>query len=843
MANLVVVESPAKARTIEAYLPEDFIVKASYGHVRDLPENAGQMPDKYGDKSWAHLGVDVDHEFEPVYVVSSSKSQNVLKDLKKTLQTCEGFYLATDEDREGEAISWHLVQELDPDVETYRMVFHEITERAISRSLEQPRNIDNNLVEAQEARRILDRLVGYPLSLLVGKKIKYGLSAGRVQSPAVRLLVERERQRRAFRAGVYWDLKGHLSDDGDEFDAKLVSIDGTRLASGRDFDRTTGQIPDNKDVVLLDEQDVDQYLEDIKGKEWRVDSTDEREYTTSPKPPFITSTLQQEASRKLGMSASQTMSLAQTLYENGHITYMRTDSVHLSDEAVSAARKAGHSYFGSEYVNDEARHYKSSSNMAQEAHEAIRPAGDVFVHPNEIGLTGRLKKLYSLIWKRAVASQMADAEKTSVRAELQIDTDDGEKLLFRAKGTRIDFAGFIYAYLGDVDDPERVLSEQETSIPEMSEGQLVECTDVEKVRHETKPPSRYNEASLVEALEENGVGRPSTYATIMSKITRDGRYARKKGKTLIPTYIAFAVVQLLEEFFPGLVDLQFTAHMEEDLDAIARGDGSKVEYLHDFYRRSDGFADQIERGEEQIDPDEARIVELQDFDGTLRVGRYGPYAEFELDGETKKIDVPEQIPPADLEAEKLKERLAEREKGPEPLGTDPETDQPVFLMNGRYGHYLQLGERDDGAKPKTASIPNDLDIEDLTLDKALQLLSLPRRLGEHPDDGNPVEASIGPYGPYIRHNKNYRSLEKEDDVFTIEFDEALDLLGQKKKRNKRVLKELGQDPDSGEQVNVLDGRYGPYVKLGKTNASLPSDVEPEDVTLEQALEWIDEKRA
>jgi DNA topoisomerase-1 len=846
MSKLVIVESPAKAKTIEKYLPGDFKVRASLGHVRDLPDNASQLPKKFRKESWAKLGVDVESDFEPVYVVKDKQSKKAIKQLRDELGGADEIYLATDEDREGEAISWHLIEELDPDVPARRMVFHEITRSAIEEAIKNTRDIDENLVHAQEARRILDRLVGYPLSLLVAKKIKYGLSAGRVQSVAVRLLVARERERRAFKIGTYWDLKAHLDKSGEAFDADLVSLDGTRIASGKDFDKNTGKIEEGKDVLLLEEEKANELLDSLEGRPWTVKSVTERNYTTSPKAPFITSTLQQEASRKLNLSASHTMSIAQRLYENGHITYMRTDSTNLSKQAVSAARNAAKNMYGEEYVSDKVRNYKSSSKGAQEAHEAIRPTGDHFVHPDESGLSGREKSLYDLIWKRTVACQMADARKTSVSVELQVDVD-GQDVVFRATGNRTDFAGFISAYIEGTDDPEEALAESDSFLPEMEEGEEVDCTGVEPIRHETKPPARYTEASLVKALEEAGVGRPSTYATIMSKITYEDRYARKSGKTLIPTYMAFAVTELLEEHFPGLVDVQFTARMEDDLDEIARGKGSKVDYLHSFYRAAGAFSDQIDKGETEIEPDDARVVHLSEFPATLRVGRYGPYAQIEMDGEVKTIDVPDEVPPADLQYEELLELLEEREKGPQSLGEHPETGDEIFLMNGRYGWYVQLGERsDDNEKPKTSSVPDHLDPKNLSLEQAVKLLSLPRKLGKHPDDGKVIEVNNGRYGPYVRHKKDFRSLNSFDKLFDIELDEALEILSEPKKgrRNKRrVLKELGKDPETGKEINVLDGRYGPYVKLGKTNASLPKGTKPDDMTLEKAMELIEEKRA
>jgi DNA topoisomerase-1 len=853
MSKLVIVESPAKAKTIEKYLSGDFKVLASLGHVRDLPDKTSQLPKKFREKSWANLGVDIEHEFDPVYVVKGKRSKKAVAQLKKALKGADELFLATDEDREGEAISWHLVELLKPEVPTKRMVFHEITKAAIQGALEKTRDIDEHLVQSQEARRILDRLVGFPLTGLLWKKIKHGLSAGRVQSVAVHVIVERERERRAFRTGTYWDLKAALDRKGTAFDADLVSIDGTRIASGKDFDKDTGKIKEGKDVLLVGEDMANELLDKLEGLDWSVQSTRQRQYTTSPKPPFITSTLQQEASRKLGLGASHTMNLAQGLYQDGKITYMRTDSTNLSKQAVTAARKAATDQYGADYVHDEPRIYASKSKGAQEAHEAIRPAGEDFVAPEDSGLSGRELKVYDLIYKRTLACQMADAQKTSTSVEFMVDVG-GKEVVFRANGLRTDFAGFISAYLESSDDPEAELADQEKHLPPMSEGDGVDCTDVEPIRHETKPPGRYTEASLVKVLEEAGVGRPSTYATIMSKITRDDRYARKKGKTLVPTYTAFAVDELLEEYFPGLVDLTFTARMEDDLDEIARGEGSKVDYLHSFYRDKGAFNDQIDKGEEQIESDEARIVHLSDFPAILRVGKFGPYAEWEdEDGESKKMDVPEDLPPADLTLKHLEDLYAEREQWPKQIGEDSETGKAVYLNNGRYGPYVQLGERVKGEKkPKTASVPPKVELEDVTLDMALTYLSLPRVLGEHPDNGLSVEAAIGRYGPYIRHRKpkgdkdDYRNIEEIDQVFTITFDEAMEILSKPKKgrRNRqKVLKELGKDPDTGKKINVLDGRYGPYIKLGKTNASLPKGTKPEDMTLEKGLELIEEKRA
>lgn len=846
MSKLVIVESPSKAKTIQKYLPKEFVVKASLGHIRDLPDNAGQMPAKYKKEPWASLGVNIEEGFDAVYVVKDPRSKKAIKELKAELKKADALYLATDEDREGEAISWHLLEELKPKCPTHRMVFHEITKSAIERALENTREVDGSLVEAQETRRILDRLVGYPLSLLVGKKIKYGLSAGRVQSVAVRLLVERERERRRFRTGSYWDLKAQLAEKGNAFDAVLHEVDGTRVATGKDFDENTGKIAEGKNVLLLDEKQAKKMVDQLASRPWTVNEITERPYTTRPKPPFITSTLQQEASRKLGMSAKDTMRVAQSLYENGFITYMRTDSVNLSQQALSAARKAAGELYGAEYVADKPRVYASKSKGAQEAHEAIRPTGDAFVHPKKSGLKGRDRKLYDLIWKRTVASQMADAKKTSVRVDLKV-SDDEHTYMFRANGNRIDFAGFMRAYVEGADDPEAALEDREVLLPALKEGGQVDCNELEAIGHETKPPARYTEASLVKVLEEEGVGRPSTYATIMSKITAGEKYGRKVGRTLVPTYMAFAVTEFLEKHFGELVDTQFTARMEDDLDEIAAGKGSKVEYLHQFYRREGAFADKVNEGEEKIEPDLAREVTLEDFPATLKVGRYGPYVQIEVDGETKTVDVPDDIPPADLDYEKILVLLEKREQGPESLGLHPEKGEPIFLMNGRFGPYFQLGERtEENKKPPTASVPKGMKPEDVTLEQAAQLLDLPRELGKHPDDGKPVEAGIGRYGPFVKHVKEYRNLPEQEMVFTVTLEQALELLAQPKGRrsnSRKVLKELGTDPDSGKPINVLDGRYGPYVKLGKVNASLPKGTNPDDMTLEKALELIEQKSA
>ena len=844
MTKLVIVESPAKAKTIEKYLSDDYVVRASMGHVRDLPDNASQLPEKYRKEEWASLGVDTVGDFDAVYVVKDPRSKKSIAELKKHLKGADELILATDEDREGEAISWHLLEALKPNVPVKRMVFHEITKSAIASALESTRDIDSNLVEAQETRRILDRLVGYPLSLLVAKKIKYGLSAGRVQSPAVRLIVERERERRRFRIGTYWDLKAELEHEKSPFSADLVAVDGTRVATGKDFDESTGKIEDGKDVVLLSEQDATALSDGMKGQAPQVVDVTERSYTTSPKPPFTTSTLQQESSRKLNMSASQTMSLAQRLYENGFITYMRTDSTNLSQQAVDAARTAVLELYGNDYLPAKARTYSGKAKGAQEAHEAIRPTGDAFTHPSKTGLRGKEQKLYDLIWKRTVACQMADAKKTSVRVDLEITVND-KKLGLRANGNRIDFPGFIRAYVEGSDDPDASLEDQEVLLPNLAKGDKPKCTSVEAKFHETKPPARFTEASLVRKLEEEGIGRPSTYATILNKIT-DGRFGRKEGRTIVPTFLAFAVADFLDAYFPDLVNLNFTAKMEDELDDIASGGKTKVDYLHDFYRRKGAFADQVASGETSIQAPDVKVIDLGDdtLDAIVRVGPYGAYAEFE-DG--AKVNIPDDIAPADLTAEHLTEYREQREKGPEVLGEHPETGQPIYIMTGRFGTYLQLGDREEGSKkkPKTGSIPKSWELDNLTVDQAVQLLDLPRTLGKHPEDNKAITTAIGRYGPFIKHEKDYRSLENEDDVFTVTLEQALELLAQPKQRRRssqKTLKELGKHPD-GDEMNVLDGRYGPYIKAGKTNASLPKGTNVDDLTLERAIEIVDAKRA
>ncbi len=826
--HLVIVESPAKARTLGAYLGPDYRVEATVGHVRDLPESG--------------LGVDVEAGFEPEYVTIKGKGK-VLKGLRSAARSAADVLLATDPDREGEAIAYHVATELGYDERDgqrfKRITFHEITEDALREALENPGPIDVRRVEAQQARRVLDRLVGYKLSPLLWKKISPGLSAGRVQSVAVRLLVLRERERRAFHTASYFDLKASLAADGNAFEADLTHLDGTRLASGKDFDESTGQLEEGADVVLLDREAADELRERLAGETFRVSEVEERWSTRSPYPPFTTSSLQQEANRKLNLSASRTMSVAQDLYEAGHITYMRTDSVNLSSQAVRAARARVKGRYGKEYLSDGPRRYRTQSKAAQEAHEAIRPAGTAMRTAKELGLRGLKAKLYDLIWKRTVACQMADARQRHLT--VRIAAADAE---FRATGKVIEFAGFFRAYVEGSDDPEAALEDRETILPDVEEGQELALRDLATVDHETRPPSRYTEATLVKELEAEGIGRPSTYAAIISKI-QDRGYVEKQGRQLVPTWTAFAVVQLLEEHFPDLVDVGFTAEMEDVLDEIAVGEIDWREYLASFYSGEEGFEARLLEREDRIDPRQASTVELVDLSPRVRIGKFGPFLEIEENGERVTASVPEGVPPADLSEEEAMTLLRRKAGGPEQVATHEETGEPIYLKVGPFGPYVQLGEDDADEKPKRTGLPDGLDYEDVTPEIARRLIAMPLQLGEHPDDGEPVRVGIGRYGPYVVHDGDFRSLKKGDDVLEIGFDRAMELLSEPKKgrRSSRKLRDLGEHPDEGGEIVLLDGRYGPYVKHGKTNASLPKGTGPDEVTLEEAVELIEAKRA
>ena len=851
--TLVIVESPTKARTIRGFLPRDFRVEASMGHVRDLPNNASEIPAAYKGEKWANLGVNTENDFEPLYVVPKDKKK-VVKELKDALKGADQLLLATDEDREGESISWHLLQLLSPKVPVKRMVFHEITKEAIGRALEQTRELDMELVHAQETRRILDRLVGYTLSPLLWKKVAWGLSAGRVQSVAVRLIVQRERARRAFRSGSYWDLKARLSQAGAGFEAKLTHLRGERIAGGGDFDENTGALKAGSKVRLLAEAEAHQLREAVLAAPWRVAAVEEKPTVRKPVAPFTTSTLQQEANRKLRLSARETMRTAQGLYERGFITYMRTDSVHLSEQAISAARSCVQQKYGQEYLSPGPRQFSTKARNAQEAHEAIRPAGESFRSPAETGLDGRDLALYELIWKRTVASQMADARLTMLGVDLEVDGGAMGLAGFRASGKRIDFPGFFRAYVEGSDDPDAALEGQEVLLPALKAGDSPSCEAVEALGHQTQPPARYSEAALVKMLEKEGIGRPSTYASIIGTIVDRG-YATLAGNALTPSFTAFAVTALLEEHFPDLVDTGFTARMETTLDEISHGQVQWLPYLSEFFKGEKGLENQVAQREGDIDPGASRTVELEGLPCVVRIGRFGAYLEARRVGddgseELLKATLPQEITPADLDAEKAELILKQKADGPESLGEDPETGEQVYLLFGQYGPYLQRGQvSDENPKPKRASLPKGVKPEDLSLADALGLLRLPRQLGEHPEGGR-IEAGLGRFGPYVVHHKgkgekDYRSLKAEDDVLAIGLSRALELLAMPKRGRggRTALKDLGTPEGADEAIQLFDGPYGLYVKQGKVNASLPEGSTADTITLEQAVELLAAKAA
>jgi len=846
--TLVIVESPTKARTIRGFLPKEFRVEASMGHVRDLPNNASEIPAAHKGEKWANLGVNTAKDFEPLYVVPKDKKK-VVKELKDALKGADQLLLATDEDREGESISWHLAQLLDPKVPVKRMVFHEITKEAISQALENPRELDMELVHAQETRRILDRLVGYTLSPLLWKKVAWGLSAGRVQSVSVRLLVERERARRAFRSGTYWDLKASLAHGEIPFDAKLTHLGGERVANGSDFDESTGAIKVGSKVKLLAEAEARALQQSAMAGRWQVAAVEAKPTVRKPVAPFTTSTLQQEANRKLRLSARDTMRTAQALYERGFITYMRTDSVNLSEQAIKAARSCVTERYGQDYLSPAPRQFTTKSRNAQEAHEAIRPAGEAFRTPGETGLEGRDLALYELIWKRTVASQMADARLTMLAIDLEVANST-----FRATGKRIDFPGFFRAYVEGSDDPDAALEGQEVLLPALKVGDAPDCRSVEALSHQTQPPARYSEAALVKMLEKEGIGRPSTYASIIGTIIDRG-YATLQANALIPSFTAFAVTALLEEHFPDLVDTGFTARMENTLDEISTGKVRWLPYLEDFYKGEEGLEALVQRREGDIDPGHSRTVALEGLPCVVRIGRFGAYLESRrvgTDGEEEllKATLPQEITPADLDADKAELILRQKSEGPESIGEDPETGEQVYLLFGQYGPYLQLGQAsEETPKPKRASLPKGVKPEEMKLEDALGLLRLPRHLGEHPDGGK-VQAGLGRFGPYVVHDKgkgekDYRSIKAEDDVLLIGLTRALELLAQPKRGRggRTALKDLGTPEGANEAIQLFDGPYGLYVKQGKVNASLPEGTTADTLTLDQAVELLAAKAA
>jgi len=848
---LVIVESPAKARTIARFLGAGYVVESSVGHIRDLPRGAEEVPAALKGEPWARLGVDVDNEFEPLYVVAKNKKQ-IVTNLKRLLKDADELYLATDEDREGESIAWHLLEVLSPPkrVQVRRMVFHEITAPAIQAALANPRDLDGQLVDAQEARRILDRLYGYEVSPVLWRKVLPKLSAGRVQSVACRILVERERARMRFRSASYSGIEGTFAKDAGRFGATLVSVDGSRLATGKDFDET-GRLAEASSVLVLDHEGAAGLADRLRDADFTVKSVDEKPYRRSPYPPFMTSTLQQEAGRKLRYTAQRTMSTAQRLYENGFITYMRTDSTNLSETAVAAARRQAAELYGPDYVPDQPRRYEKKVKNAQEAHEAIRPAGDSFRTPDHVAreLGADERALYELIWKRTVASQMADARGRSMQVRLGATSSAGEDAVFSAAGKTIEFPGFLRAYVEGSDDPEAELEDQEVRLPALAPGDALDTVALEPRDHTTSPPARYTEASLVKALEEMGVGRPSTYASILGTI-QDRGYVWKKGSALVPSWTAFAVVTLLERHFTNLVDYAFTARMEDDLDSIANGSEKRVPWLSRFYfgNGTTGLKAMVNDRLDEIDPREVNAIPIgKDGEGreiAVRVGKYGPYLSRE--GET--APVPEGIAPDELTVEKAEELLA-KPSGDRVLGADPASGRSVIVREGRYGPYVQLGDADGGtkSKPRTASLFKRMSLETLTLEDALRLLTIPRVLGHDPTDGQEISAQNGRYGPYVKKGAESRSLEDEDRLFTVTLEEAVALLAVPKARGGRAaaagpLRELGPDPVSGGPVTVREGRFGPYVTDGTDNASLRVGDSVDAVTLERAAELLQARR-
>lgn len=869
MANLVIVESPAKAKTISNFLGKEYRVEASYGHVRDLPAGKKEVPEKYKSEKWAEFGVNTEKNFEPIYVISSDKKKQI-SHLKKQLKGADTLLLATDEDREGESISWHLLEVLGPPkgMRVKRIVFHEITREAIRAALENSRDIDENLVRAQESRRILDRLFGYKLSPVLWRKVQPGLSAGRVQSVAVRLIVEREEERRVFVRSEYWDLEAEIGSTSGRFKATLVEVGGKRLASGKDFDSTTGELR-NKNVYLLDGNHAEQLVERLDSAlPWAVRKVEEKPGTQRPYPPFTTSTLQQEANRKLRLPAKRTMQIAQRLYEGidigggdreGLITYMRTDSVTLSSKALGDAQDVIRGIYGNDYAKGP-RPYKTKQRSAQEAHEAIRPT-EISRKPSDLEkyLGKEEMAVYELIWKRTMASQMPDAKIQRTSVEIEAKSQEGKSAVFTASGKKILFPGFLRAYVEGSDDPSAELGDKEVILPDLKEGDQVfakkdaardalRLENLEEKRHETNPPARYTEASLVKKLEEEGVGRPSTYASIISTIMDRGYVFSNKSGQLIPTFTAIAVTDLLKKHFPEYVDLKFTARMEEELDQIANGELEWVQQLRAFYDGSDGapgLRSQVE--EKQPGIDFPRIELGRDPESNepvqVRVGKFGPYLMRGENDKATMANIPKGTAPADFSLEEALKILNAKAEGPRHVGDDPDTGLPVYTTMGRFGPYVQLGatpEEKKAPKPKRASLERGQDMDTITLDEALKLLEFPKVLGKHPESGDPVIVSKGRFGPYIDHQRNFRSLKKDDDPHTVTLERALELLAEPKKSRGASKKEL---KDLGEGIKVLEGRYGPYVTDGKKNATLPKDQDPEGVTLEQAKELIAAKKS
>jgi len=868
--RLVIVESPAKAKTIARYLGPGYVVESSIGHIRDLPRNAADVPAAYKGTAWARLGVDVDNGFEPLYVVSPERRQQVTK-LKSLLKDASELYLATDEDREGEAIAWHLIETLKPKIPVHRMVFHEITAAAIAAAVANPRELDSSLVDAQETRRILDRLYGYEVSPVLWKKVMPKLSAGRVQSVATRIVVERERARMRFRAADYWGIEGVFAtgsattpvpgadpSEPTRLTASLIALDDSRVATGRDFDPDTGRA--SSTVVHLDEAGARGLAARLHGADFVVSRTEEKPYRRRPYPPFMTSTLQQEGGRKLRLSSQQVMRVAQRLYENGYITYMRTDSTNLSETALTAARTQARELYGDAYVPAEARRYVRKVKNAQEAHEAIRPAGDSFRTPGEVAreLSSEEFRLYELIWKRTIASQMADAVGQSVSIRLRGDSATGEVAEFAASGTTITFPGFLRAYVESRDDDAAAdgieADDAERRLPRLQRGQQLVAESLEPGGHTTSPPARYTEPSLVKALEELGVGRPSTYASIMQTI-QDRGYVWKKGAALVPSFVAFAVVALLEQHFARLVDYGFTASVEGDLDAIANGEGSRVGWLTRFYfggadghkggmASAGGLKNVVNQQLGDIDARGINSISLYD-DVVVRVGRYGPYLQRGGD-DGERASIPADLAPDELTPERVQELLS-APSGDRELGVEPGSGYQILAKAGRYGPYVTTVVPDaEKGEPRTSSLFASMSLDTITLDEALRLLTLPRVLGVDPE-GQEVQALNGRYGPYVKRGSESRSLESEEQLFGVDLEQALALLAQPKARGRMTaaapLRELGDDAASGKPIVVREGRFGPYVTDGEINASLRKGDTVEAITIERAAELLADRRA
>jgi DNA topoisomerase-1 len=877
----VIVESPAKARKIASYLGANYVVQSSKGHIRDLPRKAAEVPAKYKGEPWSNLGVNVDHDFEPIYIVTPDKRSTVAE-LKEALKGVDELYLATDGDREGEAIAWHLLETLKPTVPVRRMVFHEITEPAILAAAENPRDLDTDLVEAYETRRILDRLYGYEVSPVLWKKVMPKLSAGRVQSVETRIVVQRERERMRFVTASYWDVAATLDAGADAtprtFGARLTAIDGTRLASGRDFG-SNGQLKPGADVRALEEADARRLVEALSDATLTVASVEEKPYTRKPYPPFMTSTLQQEAGRKLRFSANRAMSVAQRLYENGYITYMRTDSTTLSETALTAARSQATELYGSEYVPAQPRRYDRKVKNAQEAHEAIRPAGEVFRTPGEVAreLESDEFRLYELIWQRTIASQMADARGTTMSVRITGTASSGEECTFSSSGRTITFAGFLKAYVEAVDSEAGGEADNaERRLPRLTKDQDLVATELTADGHSTSPPPRYTEASLIKTLEELGIGRPSTYASTINTIQERG-YVWKKGSALVPSWVAFSVVGLLEQHFGRLVDYDFTAAMEDELERIAAGDAQRLSWLNGFYFGAEttgpgdsigmegGLKKLVGSGVDNIDAREVNSIPLfEDEAGrqiVVRVGRYGPYLEREVDGPNgdntaQRANLPDDLPPDELTLEVAEKLFATPQEG-RSLGVDPVSGHEIVAKDGRFGPYVtELLSEEEAAlkgakkiKPRTGSLLRSMSLDTVTIEDALKLLSLPRVVGTDPASGEEITAQNGRYGPYLKKGTDSRSLATEDEIFTVTLDEALKIYAEPKKRGRQAaasappLRELGKDPASGKPMVVKDGRFGPYVTDGETNASLRKTDSVDELTDERASELLAERRA